>query len=132
MSSRALIRQITLVLACLAIATVVLGLYGHALNVDASTFLVVGRGWVAGTPPYSGLWDHKPPGIYVLTAIASLIDRHGDGVLALRALSIGSIVVTALLEWPRKTSWPAGPDPVSPITSVRGQGRSRGRHCLGA
>lgn len=96
MSSRALIRQIALVLACLATATVVLGLYGLALNVDASAFLVIGRAWVAGTPPYSGLWDHKPPGIYILAAIANLIDRHGDGVVALRVLSIGSIVGTAL------------------------------------
>lgn len=96
MRSRSLGRSIALLLACLVTATIVLGMYGSALNVDASVFLVVGRGWVSGTPPYSGLWDHKPPGIYILTAIASLIDRHGDGLLALRALSVGSVVATAL------------------------------------
>jgi hypothetical protein len=96
LSSRGLISRAALLFACLAIATVVLGLYGDSLNVDASTFLLVGRGWVAGTAPYSGLWDHKPPAIYVLTAVVSLIDRHGDGVLAMRALSIGCVVATAL------------------------------------
>jgi hypothetical protein len=96
MTSRALIRQLGLLVSCLATATVVLGLYGDALNVDASSFLVVGRGWIAGTSPYAGLWDHKPPGEYFVTAIAALIDPHGDGVLALRALSICFVVATAL------------------------------------
>ena len=63
---------------------------------DSSAFLVVGRGWLAGVAPYSGLWDDKPPAVYILAAIAGLIDRHGDGVQAFRALSIGSVVVSAL------------------------------------
>ena len=94
--TRVLIRKIALLVACLGTATAVLSLYGDALNVDASSFLVVGRGWVAGTSPYAGLWDHKPSGEYFVTAIAALIDPHGDGVLALRALSICFVVATAL------------------------------------
>jgi hypothetical protein len=95
-SSRSLVRQVALLLACLVTAAIILGLYGDALNVDASTFLVVGRGWIAGVSPYSGLWDDKPPAIYILAAITSLLDRHGDGVIAFRALSIGSVAATAL------------------------------------
>jgi hypothetical protein len=96
MPPRTLAREAALLLVYATTATIVLSLYGHALNVDASAFLTVGRGWIGGTPPYSGLWDHKPPAIYILAAIASLIDRHGDGVLAFRALSVASVVITAL------------------------------------
>jgi hypothetical protein len=95
-SWRSRIRYIAVALATFATAAFLLEQYGPALNIDASAFLVVGRGWLAGVPPYSGLWDHKPPAIYELAALASFVGRTGGGELAFKALSAGSVVATAL------------------------------------
>jgi hypothetical protein len=39
-------------------------------SLDAAVFDVVGWRVIEGVPLYGGIWDHKPPGIYLLTAVA--------------------------------------------------------------
>jgi hypothetical protein len=40
------------------------------VNWDSDIYFAVGRGIVNGIPPWSGLWDIKPPGIFLLSAIS--------------------------------------------------------------
>jgi len=40
------------------------------VNWDSDIYFAVGRGIVNGIPPYSGLWDIKPPGVFILSAIS--------------------------------------------------------------
>jgi hypothetical protein len=63
-------------------------------DVDVSAFMVVGAGWLHGYLPYSALWDHKPPGLYLLAALAS---AAGDVWGWVRIFSIISVTGTALL-----------------------------------
>jgi hypothetical protein len=39
-------------------------------SLDAAVFDVVGWRFVEGAPLYGGIWDHKPPGIYLLSVAA--------------------------------------------------------------
>jgi hypothetical protein len=40
------------------------------VNWDSDIYFAVGRGITNGIPPWSGLWDIKPPGIFLLSAIS--------------------------------------------------------------
>jgi hypothetical protein len=54
------------VLLCLRINYELAGVY----TFDTPIYWAVGRGIVNGIPPWSGLWDIKPPGIFLLSAIS--------------------------------------------------------------
>ncbi|MCV0404513.1 MAG: hypothetical protein K5924_12535 [Chloroflexi bacterium] len=59
-------------------------------NFDASVFLLIGERLLEGTRPYVELWDHKPPGIYLIDA--ALIGTLGAAVGAWPAVWLGSVV----------------------------------------
>jgi hypothetical protein len=61
---------------------------------DASLFIVIGRGMLSGRPPYTGLWDDKPVGIYLVGALAWILDQ-GNTVASMQALSVAAIAITA-------------------------------------
>lgn len=64
-------------------------------NFDASVFLLIGERLLDGHLPYVDLWDHKPPGIYVIdTALILLL---GWLVGAWPAVWVGSVGATAFL-----------------------------------
>lgn len=42
-------------------------------HIDASVFATIGEQLTRGNLPYRDAWDHKPPGIYAVTAIAALL-----------------------------------------------------------
>jgi hypothetical protein len=88
-----------LVLLCLIIPLVAFLGFDHLMDVDTAVFLVVGRGALHGQLPYVGLWDNKPPGIYLISVLANLFDRS-DPTLSLRVMSALSVAGTAaLLGW---------------------------------
>jgi hypothetical protein len=55
---------------------------------DQAVYILVGEGMLRGQLPYVDLWDHKPPGVYALAAIASL--APGDTWPALWFLSVAA------------------------------------------
>jgi hypothetical protein len=64
---------------------------------DQSIFMVLGRGILQGSTPYLDLWDHKPPVIYLITAIADLMP--GDYWGWLWGFSIAAVTGTGYLVW---------------------------------
>lgn len=45
--------------------------------VDANVYFTMGKGWVHGKVPYLDLFDHKGPLLYLLYALAYLVNRTG-------------------------------------------------------
>ncbi len=56
------------------------------LDRDISAYAVIGREMLEGRPLYGDLWDHKPPGIHLIFAVATAI--VGPGVPAVLAINI--------------------------------------------
>ena len=59
---------------------------------DQGIFMVIGRGILHGQTPYLDLWDHKPPLIYVVSALADLMP--GDYWAWLWIFSIAAVTAT--------------------------------------
>jgi hypothetical protein len=74
-----LLLVVSALLFCVA-ASVLLG----DLPPDAGIFLAVGRGFLNGKPLYTGLFETKPPGIFVLSAVAHIL----GGVVAAKVLCL--------------------------------------------
>jgi hypothetical protein len=63
------------------------------VGVDESYYLVVGRQWLEGTPPYAGAFDVKPPLLFALMAGAEAV--FGPALLAAKALAMTAVAATA-------------------------------------
>lgn len=96
MSAKPIAFWALMALACASLSAIVLFSYGYLLDGDAYAFLVVGRGLISGSPAYLGLWDHKPPGIYEITALAVWLNGANPSA-ALQGLSALAIGATAAL-----------------------------------
>jgi hypothetical protein len=64
---------------------------------DTGIYWAIGRGIVNGIPPWSGLWDIKPPGIFLLSAISykifgSSVFTHYIQVFVLIAIAATPII----------------------------------------
>lgn len=75
------------------------------VNVDSPLYMAVGRGVLNGIPPYAGLYENKPPGIF-LVAAASLA-LTGDSIagswLQLLMLAITACcVIFVSVRWRRR------------------------------
>lgn len=69
----------------------------QGLNIDAAIYLAVGRGITYGLRPYVDLFESKPPGIFVLSALSIWTTGGGRLAYLLQAIAILSIpIVTAL------------------------------------
>lgn len=77
-----------------ALAAAVFAVQPRPYYQDASVFVQVGRGMLVGRAPYSGLFDHKPFGIYLVGALAWLLDP-GDITVSMQILSVVAISATA-------------------------------------
>lgn len=79
-------------LACLfwsALVRLPFGLAPRA-DADAALFWIIGHGWRLGDVPYAGVWDIKPPGIFLIFAGAdALFGANPLGGRLLAALAIG-------------------------------------------
>ncbi len=83
---------------------------------DGAIFAVIGEQWSRGYWPYMDAWDHKPPGVYAVAALAYLLPGPTwpamlaasvafvtGSALALRAVVGGSAAFVALIAigaWP--------------------------------
>jgi hypothetical protein len=52
---------------------------------DESLFILIGQAWLSGHLPYVAIWDVKPPGLFLIFAIAQWL--VGPGILAARLLT---------------------------------------------
>lgn len=86
-------------------------------NDDAAVYLSIGRQLWNGLVPYRDMWDHKPPVIYLLTAV-------GWGLNSASPLGswvvFGFLLVMAWLAWMRlvHSSCPAPSGPMLLVSSV--------------
>lgn len=64
--------------------------FQSAIDVDESVYLLVSRSILEGNVPYTEVWDHKPPGIYVLFAIAQFVFGHSlSSIRLLTCIAVG-------------------------------------------
>lgn len=61
---------------------------------DARLFAYIGSQWVEGKIPYVDIWDNKPPGIFVLTA---LISSHFSNVFLALSVLEGIFIVGCIV-----------------------------------
>lgn len=77
---------------------------------DESVYLLMARSMLQGHVPYTAVWDHKPPGLYALFALAQLL--FGQSILAIRILALAVVTVSCwlLLLYGRRAlgSWAIG------------------------
>jgi 4-amino-4-deoxy-L-arabinose transferase-like glycosyltransferase len=67
--------------------------FNNNAGVDEAFYLVVGRQWLNGVPPYSGAFDVKPPLLFLLVAGAEAL--FGASLAACKALASGAAALTA-------------------------------------
>lgn len=66
--------------------------YQSVISWDESLYLLVAEAWTEGNPPYTAIWDNKPPGIFAIFAIA--IAALGHTVLSIRILACLFVATT--------------------------------------
>jgi hypothetical protein len=71
------------------------GFYYPAIDWDEAVYALVGSAWLHSEPPYTVVWDNKPPFLYALFAIFEAIIH--DPVIAYRLLSLVAVSITATL-----------------------------------
>jgi hypothetical protein len=65
-------------------------------NVDAPIYWAIGHGIVKGYAPYRDLWDIKPPGIFLLSALSDLVTGGPALTHATQVLSIILVLLSPL------------------------------------
>src|SRR5687768_6854726 len=58
---------------------------------DQGIYATVGRGVVEGLMPYRDLWDFKPPGIFLVYAVAELL--FGASMASVRVLEVAGLLI---------------------------------------
>lgn len=79
-------------MAVIAFLFVQILLYGHGR--DQGIYSVVARTVLDGGMPYRDAWDFKPPGIFIVFAMARVV--FGSGEWAIRAVEVLGLVLTGL------------------------------------
>ncbi len=67
--------------------------YRTVIDWDESLYLLVAKAWGDGNPPYTAVWDNKPPGIYLIFLAA--ITTLGHSVISIRILACIFIATTS-------------------------------------
>ncbi len=62
---------------------------------DEGTYLLMGRSLLDGEVLYTTIWDHKPPGIYLLYGLIQFV--LGESIFALRLAASFAIAITSYL-----------------------------------
>ena len=63
-------------------------------DTDEAFYLLMGKAWVEGHPPYTAIWDVKPPGLLAVFAVLRLF--FDPGFVAARAVTGIAVFVSAL------------------------------------
>ena len=66
--------------------------YLSVIDWDESLYLLVAKAWLDGNPPYTTIWDNKPPGIYAIFSIA--ISALGHSILSIRIMACLFVSIT--------------------------------------
>lgn len=102
MSRSTLARDVTLAAApAMLVATLLLarGLIDGP-TLDGSVFALIGDGLLHGRTPYLDLWDHKPPGVYLVNAGAGVILPFADAwTRAWLASWLSTVTALWLIAW---------------------------------
>ena len=101
------------VVSVIAVVSLLPGLIGPSL--DAAVFSVVGERVASGALPYVDIFDHKPPGLYLMIAAGQLLGGSIGAWKVAWILSVGSVALTGVivadtlrhLGW-RGAAWAAG------------------------
>jgi hypothetical protein len=82
-----------------AVVLVVMRLHAFAapLETDECNYAYIGSRLLAGDALYVDVWDHQPPGVFVL--FAAVITVFGDSETAFRWLATGFALVPMMLVW---------------------------------
>jgi hypothetical protein len=75
------------------LAAVIFALQPRPFYHDPSVFIVIGRGLFSGQVPFLDLWDHKPPGTYLVGSAAWAL-YQSDTTASMQGLSAIAIGVT--------------------------------------
>ena len=77
-------RRAVAILLALAVLTLVLRLHfiSEPLTMDTAVYGYISHALVAGEELYSGVWDHKPPGVYQLFMLSELLFGYGPKGMA--------------------------------------------------
>ncbi|NMF59811.1 ArnT family glycosyltransferase [Pseudanabaena yagii] len=67
--------------------------YRTVIDWDESLYLLVAKAWADGNPPYTAIWDNKPPGIYLIFLAA--ITTLGHSVIPIRIFACVFIATTS-------------------------------------
>ena len=62
---------------------------------DESVYLLMARSMLQGHMPYTAVWDHKPPGVYVLFLLAQVL--FGQSILSIRILAVLAVTASCFL-----------------------------------
>jgi hypothetical protein len=89
------------------------GLLGASL--DGAVYALMGDRIAAGDIPYVDVWDHKPPGLYLVNAIGSLLSGSAGSWQVAWGISVAAVVLTGVVVtdtlrrvgW-RRSAWIAG------------------------
>jgi 4-amino-4-deoxy-L-arabinose transferase-like glycosyltransferase len=79
--------------AIFALAVAVRAPFNGNSGVDEAYYLIIGRQWLHGLPPYAGAYDVKPPLLFLLMAGAEAL--FGPTLLAAKALTTASVAIAA-------------------------------------
>lgn len=82
-------------LLAIGVAAAIFAIQPRPFYIDPAGFTVFGRGIVEGHAPYVELFDHKPPGIYMVGALAWLL-HPGDSSVSMQAITAVMIGVAAV------------------------------------
>ena len=104
---------LTIPLAVLAVLALLPGLLGPSL--DAAVFSVVGQRLANGELPYAQVFDHKPPGLYLLIGLGDLLGGplgawRVSWLISVAAAALTGVLVAdtlRLLGW-RRLAWLCG------------------------
>ena len=66
--------------------------FQSVIDWDESLYILIGRSLKEGHLPYTEVWDHKPPGIYILFSLALML--FGNSMFAIRFISCIAVTVT--------------------------------------
>lgn len=69
--------------------------FASVIDQDESLYLLMARSLLEGNPPYSMVWDNKPPGVYYLFAIALFV--LGKSIVSIRILGWIAVSVSCYL-----------------------------------
>lgn len=91
------LRQIAIFGALLLLTLMLRAPFGDNIGEDEAFFAVIGRDWAHGVLPYAERFDVKPPGLFLLYALAA--QAFGSGVAAIKGLEAAFVAASAFGLW---------------------------------